>query len=416
MAAATDIQSVMQSVTELREAFEAKSPDLEKIEKIEASLEEFETKNQETVKELKAVTDQAEELTKAKEGLAEELEVSNTARAEVKGRMDDLEAKMARGGSPRDLSHKETEEYKSLNSWCREGHNALSVETKATLRTDVNAQGGFLVQVESDDMIIKKITETSALRSIARVKTTASKTLEMPVRSTLVSAAYEGELEDATESISNYASESITTLRLAVQIPISNDLLMNAAFDMETEILSDAGERFAQKEGEKFTLGTGAGEPEGFQVNADIRTSSFQSTAAAGTFEADDVITITGRLKVGYNPQYNMNRTTLAFIRTFKSSDGVYLWQPGINGVVANTLAGHPYIISPDMPSNGSDVFSVAFGDFNKGYTITDRTGTAVVRDEVTLARKNAVVFNVLRFNNGGVTLAEAITMIQCSS
>lgn len=416
MAAATDIQSVMQSVTELREAFEAKSVDLEKIERIEASLEEFETKNQETVKELKLVTDQAEELKSAKESLAEELEASNTARAEVKGRMDDLEAKMARAGGKRDVSHKETEEYKNLNEWCTKGPNTLNVETKATLRTDVNAQGGFLVQTESDDMIIKKITETSAVRSISRVKSTASKTLEMPKRGTLVEARFEGEFAPALESISNYESESITTLRLAVQIAITNDLLMNAAFDMESEILSDAAERFAQKEGNKFVVGTGAGEPEGFQVNAAIRTSSFQSTAAAGTFQADDIITITGRLKVGYNPQWALNRLTLAFIRAFKSTTGSYLWQPGINGVVANTLAGHPYIIAPDMPSNGSDVYSVAFGDFTRGYTITDRLGTTVIRDELTLAQKNAVVFNVLRFLNGGVTNAEAITMIQCSS
>jgi len=96
-----------------------------------------------------------------------------------------------------------------------------------------------------DNVIVKKITEISAIRSLARVRTTSAKTLNIPVRNSIPSATYEGETEKGGDSASGYTSEQITAFRQTHSVPITMDMLMDSAFDMESEIMSDSAEAFA---------------------------------------------------------------------------------------------------------------------------------------------------------------------------
>jgi HK97 family phage major capsid protein len=85
-----------------------------------------------------------------------------------------------------------------------------------------------------------------------------------------------------------------------------------------------------------------------------------------------------------------------------------------MNGAVANTLFGYNYVLLPAMADEGTDAFPVAFGDFRRGYTIADRTGMTVIRDEISEARKAIVKFTWARWNTGDVVLPEAIRVLKC--
>lgn len=387
------VQEVKEAVHALQTMVESKAGiDKETLEKINLTLDAHEEKYQETVKKLK------------------QSEISND---EFKERMESLEVELARSAqSTTEKSYKDTAEYKALNQMCKNAGKDLTAEEFKTLRTDSDTAGGYLVPIEMDNVITKKITEISAIRSIARVRTISSKSLEMPIRNTIPSAAYEGEGETGTDSESAYQSETVTAFRQTFTTPITMDMLQDAAFDMESEIMSDAAEAFAKGEGNGFVAGSGVKTPEGFIVNADTVAGARESTTSA-TIDPEDVILLTGDLKVGYDPVYVMNRTTLAFLRTLKSTTGQFLWQPGMNGPVANTLNGFPYIIAPDMQDIASNSFSIAFGDFRRGYTIIDRTGMSVIRDEVTQKKKAIVEFTMNRWNTGQVTLPEAIKLLK---
>jgi len=269
-----------------------------------------------------------------------------------------------------------------------------------------------LTTTELDNEIVKKITEISAIRSVARVRTISSKAMEIPVRDRILQATYEGETESNEDDTSGYSNETLNTFRQSVNVPITIDMLQDGEFDMEAEIMGDAGEAFAQGEGLNFVLGNGVKKPHGFAADTRV-TSAARDSETSSVLSADDVILLTGDLKTGYNPMYAFNRRTLAFLRTLKSTTGDFLWQPGMNGPVANTLNGFQYLVAEDMPDIADNAFPVAFADFRRGYTIVDRTGMSVVRDEVT-RKKNAIVeFTINRWNYGQVTLPEAIKLLR---
>src|ERR1041385_7376894 len=79
-----------------------------------------------------------------------------------------------------------------------------------------------------------------------------------------------------------------------------------------------------------------------------------------------------------------MNRKTQSTIRKFKDSTGNYMWQPPAATGGRASLMTFPVVEAEDMPDISPNSFSVAFGDFNRGYLIVDRAGVTVLRDPYT--------------------------------
>src|SRR3546814_6452351 len=74
----------------------------------------------------------------------------------------------------------------------------------------------------------------------------------------------------------------------------------------------------------------------------------------------------------------------LARIRKFKTSDGAFLWQPGLAAGQPDTLLGYPVVEAEDMPDIAADSLSIAFGNFKAGYVIAERNATSILRDSFT--------------------------------
>ena len=247
----------------LRAEFKKSTPNPEVIERIESDLAKQENKSQEIFKAN---------------------ETSEKAALELKSRIDVLELELARAGGVGDTkNYRDSEEYKSLQIYCMKGEDRTPAEVKALLRTDNDVSGGFLAPIEMDNTITKKITEISNVRAVARVRTVAAKALEMPVRNTIPTATYEGEAEDGADSTSTYQTETLTPFRQTVTVPVTQDMLMDAAFDMESEIFGDVAESFAQNEGALHVAGTGVKQPFGFlsdtRVQATARTSTLSGSS-----------------------------------------------------------------------------------------------------------------------------------------
>jgi HK97 family phage major capsid protein len=72
---------------------------------------------------------------------------------------------------------------------------------------------------------------------------------------------------------------------------------------------------------------------------------------------------------------------------------------------------GYPVVESEDMPAITTGSYSIAFGDFRRGYLIVDRVGIRVLRDPY--SSKPYVLFYTTKRVGGGVQDFNAIKLLQ---
>ena len=106
-----------------------------------------------------------------------------------------------------------------------------------------------------------------------------------------------------------------------------------------------------------------------------------------------------------------MNASTLSVIRRFKTSDGAFIWQPGLAAGQPDTLMGYPVVEAEDMPGVAANAFPLAFGNFRAGYLIAERSATAILRDPFT--HKPFVHFYATKRVGGQVLDSAAIKLLR---
>jgi HK97 family phage major capsid protein len=201
-------------------------------------------------------------------------------------------------------------------------------------------------------------------------------------------------------------------------------LLEDAAVNLDEWLASEIDQVFAEQEGAAFVSGDGVNKPKGFLSYTTVSNSAWAwgqigyiATGAAGAFPAshpsDVLIDLIYAVKAGYrqNGLFVMNRKTQSAVRKFKAADGHYLWQPPAQAGGRATLMSFPLAEAEDMPEIGADSFSVAFGDFNRGYLIVDRQGVRVLRDPY--SAKPYVLFYTTKRVGGGVQDFDAIKLLK---
>jgi HK97 family phage major capsid protein len=143
--------------------------------------------------------------------------------------------------------------------------------------------------------------------------------------------------------------------------------------------------------------------------------TGYIASGLAGAFPSsspsDVLVDLIYSVNAGYrqNGVFVMNRKTQSTIRKFKDSTGNYLWQPpAIPGAKATLIEAE------DMPDIAANSLSIAFGDFNRGYLIVDRSGVTVLRDPYTA--KPYVLFYTTKRVGGGVQDFSAIKFLKFSA
>ena len=270
--------------------------------------------------------------------------------------------------------------------------------------------------------IIKAAIEFSPIRTIARVRRTSRRDIEIPKRTGVFSAVWEGEQDSTSETTGlTYGLETIPVHKTRALVDVSNELLEDSEFNIESELDSEFGEQFGVAEGTAFVNGNGVKRPEGFMTNADVGFTVSGSAAAItdANGQANGLIDVQHAIKAVYaqNATWVLNRTTLGTVRKIKDGNNNYIWQPGLVSGIPNSILGSPYIEATDMPDVVADAFPIAFGDFRRAYTIVDRIQLSVLRDPFTQAQGSDVTRFIARRRVGGqVVLAEAVRKLKVST
>jgi len=383
------------------------------------AFEEFKKANDEKLEQIeKGLSDpllddkieNIEEKMNSLEDFNQRVTQSEKAQEQVNEKLANLETIIKRPNSGFDT--KQVDEHcVAFENYCRKGFDALDDAEKKALTVSNDSTGGYLAPPEYVRELLKTVTEISPIRSIARVRSTGQRSVQVPKRTSTFAAQWVAESGTRSETTGyNVGLEEIPAHEYYAMVDISEQDLEDSVFDLEAEMQSEFATQFAKAEGTAFVSGNAVGKPEGILTNTSVSSvNSGNGTALT----ADGLLTLVHSIKSEYsrNGTFVFNRGTLAAIRKLKDTAGQYVFQAGmmLTGGVTNTILGFPYIEATDMPDVGSGTKPVAFGDFNRAYMIIDRIQMAVLRDPFTQATTGNVRYIARRRVGGQVVQAEAI-------
>jgi HK97 family phage major capsid protein len=298
---------------------------------------------------------------------------------------------------------------------------ALTREEMKALTVGNDPTAGYLAPAEFAREIIKGEVEFSPLRSIARVRQTSRRSLQMPKRRGTFGAVWTAEagMRSETEGLT-YGLEEFPTHELYALLDVSEQMMEDSEFVLEEELQAEFSEQFAVAEGTAFVTGNGVGKPEGILQNAEVLStvSGSASTIADASGQANGLIDLYHDIKTGYALQgwWLLNRATLGEVRKLKDGQNNYIWQPGLASGVPNTILGQPYLEVPDMPDVQANATPIVFGDLRRAYTIVDRISLSILRDPFTQATSGNIRFIARRRVGAQVVLPEAIRKLTVSA
>ena len=298
--------------------------------------------------------------------------------------------------------------------WDRLRHkDYMNVELRNALETGEDSEGGYLVPDEFEHTLVQGLNENGIIRAHAHVITTSSGLHKIPVVASHGSAAWIDEEGAYTESDEVFGQVQLDAHKVGTLIKVSEELLNDSAFDLESYISSEFSRRIGDKEEEAFLVGNGTSKPTGI-LNATGGGTVGVTAAGAAAITADELVDLYYALKDPYrkNAIWVLNDTTIKLIRKLKTGDGQYLWQPGIKDGEQNMILGRPYFTSPFMPTAAAGAKTLIFGDLNY-YWIGDRVGITFKRLNELYAGNGQVGFMASKRLDGRTVLPEAIQILQ---
>ena len=289
----------------------------------------------------------------------------------------------------------------------------VDVELRNALETGEDSEGGYLVPDEFEHTLVQGLNENGIIRSHAHVITTSSGLHKIPVVASHGSAAWIDEEGAYTENDEVFGQVQLDAHKVGTLIKVSEELLNDSAFDLESYISSEFSRRIGDKEEEAFLVGNGTSKPTGI-LNATGGGTVGVTAAGAAAITADELVDLYYALKAPYrkNAIWVLNDTTIKLIRKLKTGDGQYLWQPGIKDGEQNMILGRPYFTSPFMPTAAAGAKTLIFGDLNY-YWIGDRVGITFKRLNELYAGNGQVGFMASKRLDGRTVLPEAIQILQ---
>lgn len=290
-----------------------------------------------------------------------------------------------------------------------------------------NPEGGYFIRPERSTQMIQRIFETSPMRSVSNVVTTASDTLEMIIDDNEAdTGGWVGEVTARGETgTPKVGILSIPVHEQFAQPKATQKMLDDPGFDIESWLSGKVTRKMTRTENTAFVLGDGSQKPQGIlDLPAWAVAGTYQRNAveqvnsgASGAFTGDGIKKLKNSVIEEYQAGsiFGIRRASFEQIITLKDGNGQYLLDPrSMKEGDTMTLLGKPVIFMNDMPDIAADALAMVYGDFGVGYTIVDRIGFRVIRDNLT-AKPN-ILFYTTKRTGGAVTNFESYKIQKLSA
>ena len=272
------------------------------------------------------------------------------------------------------------------------------------LQEGVDADGGYLVPDEYDSRLIEKLTDENIVRKLATTITTSGDH-KINIAASDPAAAWieEGGALDFGDA--KFAQILLDAHKLHVAVKITEELLYDNAFNLESHIITKFGDALANAEEDAFLNGDGVGKPLGIFAT----TGGGTVAKTVSTVKTDDIIDLIYALKRAYrkNAVFIMNDKTIAGIRKLKDGNGQYLWQPSNQAGEPDKICGYTVYTSAYAPED-----AIAFGDFSY-YNIGDRGSRSFAELRELFAGNGMIGYVAKERVDGKLVLPEAVQILK---
>ena len=304
-----------------------------------------------------------------------------------------------------------SDEYKK-NFWNAMRSKSPVPNVTNALQIGTDTEGGYLVPDEFENTLVEALEEENIFRQMAKIIQTSSGDRKIPVVATKGTASWMDEEGAYPESDDSFGQVSIGAYKLGTMIKVSEELLNDSVFDLQSYITREFARRIGSKEEEAFFTGNGTGKPLGI-LAATGGAETGITAASATAVTADELIDLYYSLRSPYrrNAVWTLNDSTVKAIRKLKDGNGQYLWQAGITAGAPDMILGRPVRTSTYMPEIAAGAKTIAFGDFSY-YWIADRQGRSFKRLNELFAATGQVGFLASQRVDGKLVLPEAVKVL----
>lgn len=264
------------------------------------------------------------------------------------------------------------------DKWLRGGDRALNADEwqsiRNTMSTTTNSEGGFTVQTEVAKQVADALKGYGGMRSVAEVFQTAQgNPMSFPTTDGTAEIGEQiAENVTATGQDPAFGTVALTTYKFSskiIAVPI--ELLQDSSIDIEALIQKRFIDRLGRITNQRFTTGTGTGQPNGVVTAA--ASGKVGTTGQTLTVIYDDLVDLVDSVDFAYqdlgNCRFMFNQATRRVIRKLKDTSGRPIWTPSYEGGIKDgfpdTLLGYPVQLNNDMAVMAANAKSILFGDFS---------------------------------------------------
>ena len=301
-----------------------------------------------------------------------------------------------------------SDEYKSamLNALRTNFRQVSNVLVEGT-----DASGGYLVPDEYDARLIEALEQENVIRKLGTVIQTSGER-KINVAATKPAASWVEECGELAFADATFDQRILDAFKLSVAVKVSEELLADNQYDLESYLIRAFGQAIANAEEEAFLVGDGVSKPTG--LLHPTLGGQIGITSAGNTLSADEVIDLIYKLKRPYRAKasFIMADSTLAFLRKVKDGTGQYIWSPGLTAGEPDRLLGYPVYTSAYVPAVAAGQPVIAFGDISY-YNIGDRGTRSFAALHELYAGVGQVAFVAKERVDGKLILPEAVQILK---
>ena len=241
-----------------------------------------------------------------------------------------------------------------------------------------------------------------------RINTTSGEDITIPTLTAYSTATIKAAGSAIDESEPTYSSITLQAYKYALLIPVSNELIADAGFNISAHLAEQAGNGLGFAVNNALTTGDGSNKPNGIVTAAGSGITG--GTGVAGAFTADNLIdlqyTLDGAARRLPGVAYMATGQAIGAMRKLKDTAGNYLYQ--VNVGQPDSFAGYSVIENPAMANVGTAAKSVLFGHL-PSYKVRVAGGIQVATSTDYAFNKDETYFRVMMRVDGDLTHASHV-------